>query len=95
MKPSQPQLPFSAAPINWLEPLVFKFNQLRDVSTAAERAGFRIFKLKVVPGGYEAQCERKPEAGKHFREPVTSPAPARKTCIPDGPYAPPKPVNLQ
>jgi hypothetical protein len=84
---SQPQLPFNTAPINWLEPLAFKFRQLRDVSAAAERAGFRIVRLKVVTGGYEAQCERNhsatktesqaAEAGKPFKETVTSPAQAR------------------
>jgi hypothetical protein len=58
MKANQPQLPFSTEPINWLEPLAFKFNQLRDVSAAADKAGFCIARLKVVSGGYEAQCER-------------------------------------
>lgn len=58
MKPTQPQLPFSNEPINWLEPLVFKFNQLPDVSAAANRAGYRIVLLKVLPGGYEAHCQR-------------------------------------
>ena len=60
MKNNQPQLPFSTEPINWLEPLAFKFNQLRDVPTAAERAGFKIFRLKVEAGGYQAQFQRKP-----------------------------------
>jgi hypothetical protein len=58
--PQTADLPFSPGPINWLEPLAFKFNQLRDVSAAAERAGFRIFRLKVVPGGYEAMFARNP-----------------------------------
>jgi len=57
MKPSQPTLPFSHAPINWLEPLAFNFNQLRDVSAAADKAGFRIVRLKTVPSGYEAMFE--------------------------------------
>jgi hypothetical protein len=88
--PQTADLPFSNAPINWLEPLAFKFHQLRDVSTAAERAGFRIFRLKVVPGGYEALCQRKPDAGKPFREP-SKPAPeARQSCTPDSPYTQPE-----
>jgi len=59
MKPDQqPQLPFSREPINWLEPVAFKFNQLRDVADAAARAGFRIVRLKVIAGGYEAQFQR-------------------------------------
>ena len=77
MKTSQPQLPFSTEPINWLEPLVFKFNQLRDVSAAAERAGFRIFRLKVVAGGYEAQCQR-----NHFATKTEPPA-AQAGCPPE------------
>jgi len=58
MKTNQPQLPFSAAPINWLEPVAFKFNQLRLVTAAADKAGFRIIRLKVISGGYEAHFER-------------------------------------
>ena len=56
---NQPQLPFSAAPIDWTLPVQFRFNQLRDVSDAADKAGFRIIRLKVVSGGYEAHLERK------------------------------------
>ena len=55
----QPQLPFSAAPIDWTLPVQFRFNQLRAVSDAADKAGFRIIRLKVVSGGYEAHFERK------------------------------------
>lgn len=54
----QPKLPFSNAPIDWTLPVEFHFNQLRDVSAAADKAGFRIVRLKVVPGGYEAQFQR-------------------------------------
>ena len=98
MKPNHPQLPFSNAPINWLEPLAFKFHQLRDVSTAAERAGFRIFRLKVVPGGYEALCQRDhfatkteppaAEAGKHFRQPSETTVTASNSGVPASFYAP-------
>jgi hypothetical protein len=70
--PQTANLPFSPGPINWLEPLAFKFNQLRDVSAAADKAGFRIFRLKVVAGGYEALCQR-----NHF---ATKTEPAAEAC---------------
>jgi hypothetical protein len=60
MKIAQTKLPFNNAPIDWTLPVVFQFAQLRDVTTAADRAGFRITKLAVVLGGYEAQFQRKP-----------------------------------
>jgi hypothetical protein len=86
MKPNQSQLPFSNAPIDWTLPLQFRFNQLREVSTAAERAGFRIFRLKVVPGGYEAQCQR-----NHFAT-KTEPA-AEAGCPPEKSKESPFEVN--
>ena len=73
MKPNQPQLPISNTPIDWTEPVAFKFNQLRAVSDAAQRAGFRIILLKVVAGGYEA----------HFQRETQPPALAAVGTLPD------------
>jgi hypothetical protein len=71
MKPSpQTALPFSTAPIDWTLPLEFQFNQLRAVSDAARRHGFRIFRLKVIPGGYEAQFQRDASAKQRPVDPV-------------------------
>jgi len=97
--PQTADLPFSPGPINWLEPLAFKFNQLRDVSDAAERAGFRIFRLKVVPGGYEALCQRdhfatktEPPAAEagNSGNPTKTGIEARQSCTPDSPYTQPE-----
>ena len=58
--PTELELPFSREAIDWKMPVQFRFHQLRDVSAAAERAGYRIFRLKVEAGGYQAQFQRKP-----------------------------------
>ena len=60
MKPTSPNPVFSNSPIDWNEPLEFGFSQLPAVAAAAERAGFYILRLKVLPGGYQAQCARLP-----------------------------------
>lgn len=66
MKPqAQITLSFSTELVDWTLPLEFQFNQLRDVSAAAERAGYRIFRLKVEAGGYSAQFQRKPAIAVH------------------------------
>lgn len=67
---SQPTLPFSTEPINWLEPVECSFVQLRDVVATAERAGFRPARMHVIGGGYRLEFKRKPFA----TEPLTAKA---------------------
>ena len=52
---NQPQLPFQPGPIDWTHPVIFRFSQLRDVDAAATRAGWRMVRLTVKTGTYEAQ----------------------------------------
>jgi hypothetical protein len=64
MKPDQqPQLPFSPAPIDWMEPVECRFSQLAAVTDAAARAGFEPVRMAVLPGGYRLTFQRMPEAG--------------------------------
>ena len=58
MKPNQPQLPFSTAPIDWLEPVECRFNQLPAVTAAAKRAGFVAVRIACVNGGYKVTFQR-------------------------------------
>ena len=53
--PTQPQLPFQPGPIDWTQPVIFRFSQLRDVDAAATRAGFRMVRLTVKTGTYEGR----------------------------------------
>jgi hypothetical protein len=52
---NQPQLPFQPGPIDWTHPVIFRFSQLRDVDAAATRAGWRMVRLTVKTGTYEAR----------------------------------------
>lgn len=59
MKPDQqPHLPFSNAPIDWTQPVECRFNQLRDVVAAANRAGFEPVRLACITGGYKVTFQR-------------------------------------
>jgi hypothetical protein len=104
----QPQLPFSNAPIDWMEPDECRFSQLAAVTDAAARAGFEPVRMAVLASGYRLTFQRMPgagdvknapqgspnAAGKPFREPVTSPASARTTASPDSLQIPNKTFNL-
>jgi hypothetical protein len=57
---SQPALPFSTAPLDFSQPVECRFHQLVALRDKAAAAGFCIIRLKVIPGGYEAQFQRKP-----------------------------------
>ena len=58
--PSQTALPFSAAPLDFSQPVECRFHQLAAVRDKAAAAGFSIVRLKVLAGGYEAQFQRNP-----------------------------------
>jgi len=53
--PAQTSLPFQPGPIDWTQPVIFRFSQLRDVDAAATRAGFRMVRLTVLKGVYEGR----------------------------------------
>ena len=93
MKPEQTDLPFSNAPIIWLEPVECSFGQLRDVVAAAERAGFVAVRMAVTTGGYRVQFQRNHFATKTQPQDIslcktTSKdslkilRPARRSCTP-------------
>ena len=55
MTTTQTPLPFQPGPIDWTQPVIFRFSQLRDVDAAATRAGWRMVRLTVKTGTYEAR----------------------------------------
>jgi hypothetical protein len=93
----QPQLPFSPAPINWLEPQTVRGSELAQTIARANAAGFLAHRMTVLPfvtyeliffhaadqDALSAATGSPNAAGKPFREPVTSPAPARTYGSPE------------
>jgi hypothetical protein len=58
MKPNQPQLPFSTAPIDFTQGVECRFGQLAAVNAAAKRAGFVAIQLRVIKLGYRVDFQR-------------------------------------
>ena len=57
-QPTEPHPPVVPGPINWLELIECSFKQLRDVTAAAQRAGYRAVRLHVIRGGYRVEFQR-------------------------------------
>lgn len=82
MTPHQQQLP--AMPRDFTQPVECSFGQLREVTAAAERAGFRAIRLHVITGGYKVEFQR-----RHSQRNLLKPQPeARVFTIRGGVYAP-------
>ena len=64
MTTTQTPLPFQPGPIDWTQPVIFRFSQLRDVDAAATRAGFRMVRLTVLKGVYEGRFIQEARLGQ-------------------------------
>jgi len=64
-------LPFKPGPLDFSQPVEFRFSQWLDVQAAAGRAGFQMIRLDVAKGGkYRAHFER-----------ITPPEPPRQGLL--------------